>query len=173
MFMDILEIITDDKEKAIYQKHASNPFPFDIIAFGKDLGLELRESKELNDQISGFIKKDDKKIYICVNSNHHIHRKRFTIAHEIGHYFLHKDNLQYGLVDNILQRKDGIINKQETEANDFAANLLMPEYHFKTLWDNKDYSISEISSMFFVSESAVLTRAKFLNLIFGYNSYYI
>ena len=57
-------------------------------------------------------------------------RRRFTIAHEIGHYLLHP---RQGL-----HREDTIKNftlwndaSEEAEANLFAAELLMPEFLFK------------------------------------------
>jgi hypothetical protein len=57
-------------------------------------------------------------------------RRRFTIAHEIGHYILHP---REGL-----DREDSAANftlwndpGEETEANVFAAELLMPEFIFK------------------------------------------
>ena len=28
---------------------------------------------------------------LAVNSSHHINRQRFTLAHELGHFFLHED----------------------------------------------------------------------------------
>ncbi len=162
----------NDKAKMVYQKYASDPFPFNVIAFGKELGIKIRESYNLKDSIVGFIKKIDDTIYICVNGVHSENRKRFTIAHELGHYFLHSDSLQQGLVDNILHRENGIINQKEQEANTFAANLLMPSELFKTLWLREE-AISTIATMFFVSESAVLTRAKYLGLINGFNEYFL
>lgn len=173
MNIDILKIITDTNEKKVYQKYASTPFPFNVIAFGKELGLDLRESSELSDSISGFIKKEDKKIYICVNNKHSENRKRFTIAHELGHYFLHNEELTTGFIDSVLKREKGKNNKKEKEANAFAANLLMPTELFKSLWLREDATISTIATIFFVSESAVLTRAKYLKLTNGYNEYFI
>lgn len=171
--MCVLEIITKENEREIYQKYASSPFPFNVIGFGKELGLKLRESTDLSDSISGFIKKENDNIYICVNSRHSENRKRFTVAHELGHYFLHNEELSDGFVDNILKREKTINNKKELDANNFAANLLMPEELFKDLWLREDRSISAIATMFFVSESAILTRAKYLGLTKGYDGYFV
>ena len=170
---DILQFIKDDNEKNIYLIYSANPYPFDVISFGAALGLDIRESGELPCNISGFIKRENDKIVICVNSDHHEHRKRFTIAHELGHYFLHNEDLNKGIVDNILKREEGDGTQKEKDANDFAANLLMPDKLFRELWLSKDCNIRAIATMFFVSESAVLMRAKSLRLIKEYNSYYV
>lgn len=56
-------------------------------------------------------------------------KKRFVIAHELGHFLLHsKSQLQLCTKKDLLLWND--INKQEIEANQFAANLLMPENFF-------------------------------------------
>ena len=67
---------------------------------------------------------------IRVKEGLNLGRRRFTIAHEIGHYILHP---REGL-----DREDTAANftlwndlGEETEANVFAAELLMPEFLFK------------------------------------------
>jgi Zn-dependent peptidase ImmA (M78 family) len=157
--------IPDNLRREIYQRFASSPPPFDIVGFGKALRLEIKES-ELPPKISGFIKQDEQgKISICVNKSDSPKRKRFTVAHEVGHYFLHSDQLAEGIVDGIGLNRDGVRNEIENQANSFAADLLMPENIFRDLWAREEYSVSSIADFFFVSESAIVTRAKFLKLI--------
>jgi len=88
-------------------------------------------------------------------------RKRFTIAHEIGHYILH----------SILQESRPIIafrtegsNRAEAEANCFAAELLMPRKQFKEIFQETKGDFIKISSKFHVSSEAVYWRAVNLNL---------
>jgi len=77
------------------------------------------------------------KFYIVLNtsqlSKSEIGRVRFTIAHELGHYFIdaHRNKLKKG----VSLSYNGDVNEAEnkkidTEANKFAANLLMPSNHF-------------------------------------------
>jgi Zn-dependent peptidase ImmA (M78 family) len=81
--------------------------------------------------LSGLIAKEAEYIVIGVNALHPTVRQRFTIAHELGHYFLHqRDRL---IVDRSFQtmRRDehssqGVYGR-EIEANEFAAELLMPK----------------------------------------------
>lgn len=62
---------------------------------------------------------------VIVNSTHHIHRQRFSIAHEIGHYlFQHKGTLLRTI--DFSMYTDSKDYQNELEANDFAAKLLMP-----------------------------------------------
>lgn len=68
---------------------------------------------------------------IGVNSLHAPTRQRFTIAHEIGHLLLHDDEEVHIDEKRTLGRRDELssqaIDPREIEANQFAAELLMPE----------------------------------------------
>jgi IrrE N-terminal-like domain len=59
-------------------------------------------------------------------------RRRFTIAHELGHFLMpsHKGNQQCTIADFREYRRDTIHRRQEAEANRFAAGLLMPKPWF-------------------------------------------
>lgn len=78
---------------------------------------------------------------IFANANEPARRVRFTVAHEIGHFLLHKDiATQYGrIVDDSLYRSEQISDFKESEANRFAADLLMP-------WDEINRYIESTSS---------------------------
>lgn len=67
---------------------------------------------------------------IRVAPTSHEGRRRFTIAHEIGHFVLH----QQSAIDRTTLRKDFTVwtkASEEAEANYFAAELLMPAYMFR------------------------------------------
>lgn len=166
MLTQIESKITDPKERVIYEKYKGS-LPFDVLGFAKALGISVLESTELGLRISGFIRMGkDGKTAICVNEFDSGPRKRFTIAHELGHYFCHKDKLEEGIIDGVGLHRDGDRNDMEFEANDFAAELLMPEATFRALWIlTENYSIAKLSSLFNVSESALMTRAKLLQLV--------
>lgn len=171
--MNIIEKITDESQRIIYLKYAALPPPFDVVGFGLELGLEIKESSELPNKISGFIKQiESGTICICVNKSHAPNRKRFTVAHELGHYFLHRDRLAVGIIDGILNREQGTTDPIEYEANEFAADLLMPEEMFRELWAKQECSVSFIADFFLVSESAIITRARFLKLVQDYYGYF-
>lgn len=84
------------------------------------LDLEI-EKKPLPSMQSGSLENSK----IIVNSVHHIHRQRFTIAHEIGHYLLQHEGTLLRTIDFDMYT-DNQDYSNELEANDFAAKLLMP-----------------------------------------------
>jgi Zn-dependent peptidase ImmA (M78 family) len=131
--------------------------------------------------IDAYIKKDgDNSFIINLNSKKPFLRERFTIAHELGHLFLHMGYLinkelwtkqEREFQDSVYYRyrMSGNYDQEESEANEFAANFLMPRDEFvnkiyDTLVDNK-VDISAIAQHFQVSQSAVLTRAKWLGYV--------
>jgi Zn-dependent peptidase ImmA (M78 family) len=103
------------------------PVPVDKIA--KKMGILLRDLPGDHD-ISGAIIRKDAHVVIAVNPAHHLNRKRFTVAHELGHFFFHE-----GLEEHVDQNfrvawrnadSSRAINWTEVEANRFAAHLLIP-----------------------------------------------
>ena len=68
---------------------------------------------------------------IGYNKNEHRVRNRFTIAHELGHYMLHKEkdlfvDKDFKIMFRTIPSND--VNEiHEKEANEFAASILMPE----------------------------------------------
>lgn len=87
-------------------------------------------------------------------------RDNFTIAHELGHYYLHKPANQK---DFRFTRRGS--NRQEWEANWFAAEFLMPADDFIEQAEKCGYDIYELARYFQVSPSAANVRLSALNLI--------
>jgi Zn-dependent peptidase ImmA (M78 family) len=83
----------------------------------------------LEDELSGFFVRGKSNFVIGVNMWHVSTRQRFTIAHELGHCFLHDfDDVH---VDRSFRFRSPISTKavdiEEIEANTFAAWILIPE----------------------------------------------
>src|SRR5215813_4309479 len=70
-------------------KVAGGPVPVEKIA--RSLGIRI-DLDEVDDDLSGFLVRDEKnkRTVIGANKSHHPRRRRFTIAHELGHYLLHR-----------------------------------------------------------------------------------
>ena len=101
--------------------------PVRVGALAQALGLGVLRST-LQPGISGQIEPspDFASGYVIrVNRHEPKNRQRFTIAHEIGHYMLHRDRIGSGIKDTKLYRSR-LSNAMEAEANRYAANLLMP-----------------------------------------------
>ncbi len=114
--------------------------PVDVMEIARALGAKVvLKAFDGEDDLSGMLFQDNNQIIIGVNANHHPNRRRFTVAHEIGHLVLHKHIFEGRVhVDKAFEVKmfrDGR-SKQgkdfiEIQANRFAAELLMPTESLK------------------------------------------
>ena len=125
-----LYTVIDEKAKKLLEKANALVQPVDLYKVVEHLKLSLKE-KPLEDEYSGFLAVKEKTI--IVNSFHAPVRRRFTIAHEIGHYQLHrlerKDTPVF-IDRTVYHRKDNTSDndyQMEIEANAYAAGLLMPD----------------------------------------------
>ena len=117
----------------------------------------------MDEQKSGYIKLEEGRWVIGVNSLQHPNRQRFTMGHEIGHFILHKDQIGDGIEDTLLFRASGFGEPGiEKEANEFAAKLLMPEFYFKQEIERFQGDIKAISRSMKLSSMAVSIRAQHL-----------
>lgn len=136
-----------------------------LAEMAQGLGIKVFEDdlSSISGSLSGFITYDDpkKKTHpkIFIEKNMSSERKRFTLAHELGHHFLHEgiklrlDNLDYSA-----SSKDTI---EESEANYFAASLLIPkELLLRKL--EEGLPLHELAAYFKVSLSAMKNRVKWI-----------
>jgi predicted transcriptional regulator len=86
-------------------------------------------------------------------------RDVFTIAHELGHYFLHS---KAGRTPIEVKREG--TNREEWEANWFAAAFLLPKEAFTRAWHECDGDKDLIAARFRVSDAVVSIRAERLKL---------
>lgn len=134
--------------------------PVRIEEIATNYGLTIVEADFERNDIAGLIDPAEKKIY--VNKNDPDTRQAFTIAHELGHWLLHQDQLsrepdKYAvLYRKPLGRPNG--DPIETEANFFAANLLVPKTLLEKYKDVED--TNTIAKIFGVSLEVVGYRMK-------------
>jgi len=100
---------------------------------------------------------------IFINARDPHRRQRFTLAHELAHYILHRDLIGDGLVDDAMYRSK-LGDFYEREANRWAADILMPPALFRGLYRGGMKSLAELSNTLDVSESAVRIRLNELGL---------
>lgn len=101
--------------------------PVKLSTIAGALGLSVRAAS-LPVGISGEIRpspESDGKFVIKVNRHDSGRRQRFTVAHEIGHFLLHRDQIGSGISDDVLYRSS-LSDRREAEANRIAADILMP-----------------------------------------------
>ncbi len=117
-------------------RRAQRSAPVNVEGLASELGVRVNHSF-LEAGISGeLVRVSGDHFEINVNGLDPVTRRRFTIAHELGHYIYHRDLVGDGLDDDRAYRSTStgryfntrIGPKQETEANQFAASLLMPKH---------------------------------------------
>jgi hypothetical protein len=140
-----------------YQQQA----PVDVVAIAKELGLNVWE-QNLGPNISGKLFVDPTHcgasgFSICVNSREAINRKRFTIAHELAHFILHRNQIGSGLSDDTFYRS-GLSTAQEVEANKMAADIIMPYSLIASIQQRGTVGVSALAKAFQVSEIAMMIR---------------
>ncbi|HDR2793026.1 MULTISPECIES: ImmA/IrrE family metallo-endopeptidase [Enterobacter] len=127
----------NEEQKEIIKKHHST-FPVMVGAIAKELGLTVKMAT-LPATISGEIKEENGSYIIRVNRHDVKERQRFTLAHEIAHFLLHKDRIGDGITDDVLYRSK-LSDFMEIQANRLAADILMP-------WDLIQPKLSEYARM--------------------------
>ena len=152
--------------------------PYDPFRVVELLNGEIEDSIE-DMSVDASIKKNGEKSFIIyLNSHKPYTRERFSIAHELGHLFLHMgfllnkklwdtfSNEQFQ--DSAYYRMDGNYTQEEHEANEFAAAFLMPKDEFiaisKQYLNNNQYTIQPISKHFNVSEILTINSGKWLGI---------
>lgn len=111
----------------IIEKYLST-YPVKLGGLARELGVGGIRVSSMRTGVSGQITKENGEYFIRVNRNEARERQRFTIAHELAHFLLHKDVIDRspdGITDNVLYRS-GAPEQIEYEANRLAADLVMP-----------------------------------------------
>ena len=147
-----------------------NEPPVDLLKIAKHLNLQV-EYQPLQGEISGCLIRREKGATVGINSLEHLNRQRFTLAHEIGHYLLHEGektfiDRQFFSVNMRDSRSRDSRNLEETEANNFAAQLLIPqeflEKDLRAIEKSEDVengdAIQELASKYIVSRQALMLR---------------
>lgn len=158
------------KARALLERFNIKTIPTPVEKIAKQLGAQVRFSP-LDEELSGMVFIKDGVPIIGVNSLHHPNRQRFTIAHELGHLEMHKEMITSavhvdkgfaGLMRNTVSSTG--TEQIEIQANQFAAELLMPIDKLREALANKqseideESPIEEIAKKFKVSKQALEYR---------------
>lgn len=144
---------------------ARKSLPVPVTALPAMLGVKLR-SAFLAGGISGMLERSGETFLLTINATDPDTRQRFTLAHEIGHYMLHRHLVGDGLDDDRAYRSTEVGKyhntligpKEEREANKFAANLLMPREAINREKAKDGATVSQMAMLFGVSEHAMSIR---------------
>lgn len=114
-----------EEQVAIIKKYQLQ-FPIAVGAIAREFGIVVKRST-LAAGISGEIKEGGGEVIIRVNRHDVKERQRFTLAHELAHFLLHRERIGDGITDDILYRSN-LSDFMEIQANRLAADILMPAH---------------------------------------------
>lgn len=120
---EYLNLQSNDRD--VIDQHLSE-YPVKLGAIARNLGVRVLLST-LPRGISGQIGQEDGEFVIRINRHEAKHRQRFTLAHELAHFLLHRDRIiaEGGWSENVLLRS-GQPASIEYEANRLASDLVIP-----------------------------------------------
>jgi Zn-dependent peptidase ImmA (M78 family) len=149
--------------KSLLRKYKATTPPIDPERLAEEEGVRVLYAQfepPADKDFSGFFRLKDKTIIVNDEISDNI--ITFTIAHELGHYFLHKEYIQSNNYTPMPRSNNYGGNKpeEEVEADTFAADLLVPLPILKKYKDVA--SIRELSELFFVSEEVIRRRLDLL-----------
>ena len=137
--------------------------PIDPFAIAKDRQIEVQPKPSSSPGISGFLVKVDDTFGIMYAT--HIKNEgfiRFTVAHELGHYFLpgHPEKL-FPNGGGTHQSRSGFVSRDQTEeeADHFAASLLMPSHLFMQALDGAGEGFAAIDSLASLCKTSITSTA--------------
>ncbi len=151
LVVSVDDIIEKSKREGCVDRQGNVDLEAVIEWNGIEISYENMETSK-----SGYLKNIDNKWVIGVNKNHNPRRQRFTIAHELGHFYMHK-NKNLDFEDTTFFRSDNSTSIEYT-ANEFAAKLLMPEERIKAALEGGIKNISKLAILFNVSAAAIKYR---------------
>src|SRR2546427_4060998 len=115
-------------KKILKESGITSP-PVDLEVILRAHGIRYSEVDDFPDSVDALIMEDGDQVYAAVNARQHLHRRRFSLAHELGHYFLHREGRQEEpvTIDNPPADDEESWTKspEEIEADLFAGELLV------------------------------------------------
>lgn len=138
--------------------------PVEPVAIAHELGIRVLEAQLDGNTLGALLKEPQEDPTILLNQQDSRNRRRFTCAHELGHYVRRSaESNEYARVDLRDRRSSTGEDPEEIYANEFAACLLMPEDEVKNL-DELGLDDLEMALRFKVSREAMKFRLVNLGL---------
>jgi Zn-dependent peptidase ImmA (M78 family) len=138
--------------------------PVDPIAIARRAGLRVVDADLDEHTMGALVKLAGQDPTIMLNERDGPNRRRFTCAHEIGHYVRRSEDAdEYTTVDLRSGLSSEGIDEDEIYANKFAACLLMPEGEVRRM-HSEGMVDWEMAIRFAVSREAIQFRLKDLGL---------
>jgi Zn-dependent peptidase ImmA (M78 family) len=175
MGLSVASTYEDPRAHAVRERYlglyGGEGVPVPVEAIAEDLlGLRIDESWDID--CSGMLFPLERRIVVnaaeaVAEDGQPIRRRRFTIAHEIGHWVCHvlgADRVQpvYCRATDLAGDAD---RRTEREANVFAAELLMPAPAVENTWEEHRDDVVACAARFGVSPTAMQWRLYSFGLV--------
>ena len=150
--------LAEQTADGLTQDFSAPPIPVLEIAENNGVNVVFADFGEHSERVSGLC--DFKHARIYINQDDIPERQAFTMAHELGHWILHRDIFakdpdNYTVLPRFTQPNQG--DPMEKEANKFAATLLVP---LRLLRPVRHAPVSQLASIFGVSRTMMEYRLK-------------
>lgn len=138
--------------------YSSPSIPVVEVAEQNGVNVVFQDMGKYAESVAGLLDFNARRIY--VNKADPVARQRFTIAHELGHWVLHRnaflaDPEAYPVLPRFQRVEDS--NAFEQEANAFASELLVPRHLLRQV---RSAPVSALASVFDVSREMMENRLK-------------
>jgi len=159
--------IIEEKTEKILADFGINSIPVNVAEIAKKADVLIKRAP--SKKFSGLLYRKGHTAFMAISSSEPLVRQRFTVAHELGHFFLHPNK------DTFIEFRDNEKNisrgAKEIHANQFAAALLMPrKFIEKDVKNFKNTGLTNeevrfLAKKYQVSEEAMTFRLLNLNLL--------
>lgn len=140
--------------------------PIDPVSIARRAGVRVVDAALDDNTMGALVKEPGQDPTIMINEKDSLNRRRFTCAHELGHYVRRSDQTrEYTTVDLRSGLSSEGTDEEEIYANAFAACLLMPESEVLRMHGEGMFDW-EMAIRFDVSREALQFRLRDLNLDF-------
>lgn len=153
----------EEKSISILRNFGIERPPIPVRKVAENIGAKVRPSN-FKDEVSGLLTIKEGSPTIGFNERHSVVRQRFTIAHEVGHLVLHRNDSDlfvdkgYSKVFFRDNRSSEGEYRRELEANAFAASLLMPVRLIEQEISRQEFDLGEGNSLDVLADSFKVSR---------------
>lgn len=150
--------LTRQAARNVIAKYGIKGPPVGVDRIAASEGLEVRLMNSWSSSVSGLLLREEK--LIGLNAQHTRRRRRFSLAHELGHWFMRHDfpwHDEEVTIDNPPAMEEGGKPPEEGEADEFAGELLAPRAFLKDAM-KRTKDATELADLFDISEEALWVR---------------
>ena len=150
--------VAEAEARRLTDPFSSPPIPVHEIAESNGANVVFVDFGKHAEAVSGFCDFKGSRLY--VNRDDSVERQAFTIAHELGHFILHRQEFEKNPSRYAVLPRFSDPNKDdplEKEANKFAACLLVPE---RLLMPVRGAGVSRLAEIFRVSRTMMEYRVR-------------